>query len=307
MTAARWRTALSAPEQDAIRGLVGTARSADGVAPVGEQVSRELGRQRTEHLLITDPLDAQTVTGYLNLMPGFGGDATAELVVHPDARRRGIGTELVRAATERSGGRVRFWAHGTQPGARALADNLGLRAARELIQMQRPLHEFPDPVVPEGVSIRTYGGPADNPELLRVNNAAFAWHPEQGGWTDSDIAERTAASWFDPDGIFLAYDEATGALLGFHWTKVHGDGAGPAGGEVAVGEVYVVGVDPAAQGRGLGRQLTLLGLGHLARRLGQEREPTAMLYVESDNVAAIRTYQALGFTVASVDTAYAPR
>ena len=32
-----------------------------------------------------------------------------------------------------------------------------------------------------------------------------------------------------------------------------------------------------------------------------------MLYVESDNVAAVRTYEGLGFTVASVDTAYAPR
>jgi mycothiol synthase len=31
-----------------------------------------------------------------------------------------------------------------------------------------------------------------------------------------------------------------------------------------------------------------------------------MLYVESDNTAALRTYQRLGFTQHSVDTAYAP-
>ena len=91
--------------------------------------------------------------------------------------------------------------------------------------------------------ITTYAGPADDAELVRVNNAAFAWHPEQGGWTDADIAERRGESWFDPGGLFMAVDEQSGKLLGFHWTKVH---------NADLGEVYVVGVDPAAQGRGLG-------------------------------------------------------
>jgi len=300
VTAAHWRTALSAPEQDSVRDLVAEARSADGVAPLGEQVLRELGQQRTEHLLLTG--DGGVVAGYLNLTPCADGDATAEMVVHPSARRRGIGTTLVRAAIKHSGGRVRFWAHGTQPGARAVAEALGLRSVRELIQMRRPLRDLPEPVAGVDVSVRTYAGPEDNPELLRVNNAAFFWHPEQSGWTDSDIAERASETWFDPDGIFLAHDDVTGELLGFHWTKVHADDAGS-----AEGEVYVVGVDPTAQGRGLGRQLTLLGLKHLARRLGHMHEPTVMLYVESDNIAAMHTYQALGFVVTSVDTAYAPR
>ena len=74
-----------------------------------------------------------------------------------------------------------------------------------------------------------------------------------------------------------------------------------------LGEVYVVGVDPSAQGRGLGQTLTAVGIdiagdGWLRRTAA---EPTVMLYVESDNVAAVRTYQRLGFTTYSVDTAYA--
>ena len=105
--------------------------------------------------------------------------------------------------------------------------------------------------------------------------------------------------WFDPDGLFLAFDDSSGELLGFHWTKVHAEHPG-------LGEVYVVGVDPAAQGRGLGRALTLVGLAHLARRLGSHDDPAVMLYVEADNAAAVNTYQRLGFAVTNVDTAYAP-
>lgn len=289
MTAPHWRAALPAAEQIAVRALVAAAQRGDGVAPVAEQVLRDLDGRHAEHLLVVDPGGA--LVGYLNL-----ASVTAELVVHPESRRRGVGTALVRAALVHRGDRVRFWARGTLPAARALATALDLRAVRELIQMRRNLRDCPEFYIPPHVSVRGYRGPDDTAELLRVNNIAFAWHPEQSGWTHSDIAERAGEPWFDPDGLFLAVDDDTGALLGFHWTKVHDDGTG---------EVYVLGVDPAAQGRGLGRTLTLVGLRHLATRLGHLAEPAVMLYVESDNVAAIRTYEALGFTVAAVDTVYA--
>jgi mycothiol synthase len=145
------------------------------------------------------------------------------------------------------------------------------------------------------VRIRTYSGQADDAELLRVNNAAFEWHPEQGGWTEADIAERRAEPWFDPAGLFMAVDHHSDKLLGFHWTKVH---------SADLGEVYVVGVDPAAQGRGLGATLTLAGLHHLAERLHKGTDATVMLYVEADNSAAVKTYRRLGFDVFSVDAAY---
>jgi mycothiol synthase len=173
-----------------------------------------------------------------------------------------------------------------------------LSPVRELVQMRRDLHDITEPEVPDGVRIRTYAGAADDAELLRVNNAAFVTHPEQGGWTGADLAERRAESWFDPAGLFMAFSEQTDTLLGFHWTKVHPDKAG-------LGEVYVVGVDPAAQGGGLGGLLTSVGIAHLAQRLSEAAEPTVMLYVESDNTAALRTYRRLGFAQYSLDTAYA--
>ncbi|MGH3633631.1 mycothiol synthase [Mycobacterium sp.] len=298
-----WRSALAADEQQQVRELVTAATEFDGVVPVGEQVLRELSQRRTEHLLVTgpDPGEApgDVVIGYLNLAPPHDdASGMAELVVAPQARRRGIGTAMAQAALSKTNGRNRFWAHGTLESARATASALGLAPVRELIQMRRPLNDVAAPPIPDGVRIRTYTGEADDAELLRVNNAAFASHPEQGGWTPADLAERRSEKWFDPEGLFLAVDEATDTLLGFHWTKVHSQDDG-------LGEVYVVGVDPSAQSRSLGGALTSVGVAYLAQRLAGTAHPAVMLYVESDNSAALRTYRRLGFTVHSVDTAYA--
>ncbi|MGU3500009.1 mycothiol synthase [Mycobacterium sp. C31M] len=277
-----WRRGLSADDRSRIIELVEAATVADGVAPVGDQVLRELGRDDTRHLLAVHD---DAVVGYLNLAPEM-----AEAVVHPDARRRGIGAELIRTGLAAGTAQTRIWAHGDLPAARATAATLGLHPVRELLQMRRSLADLPD--FSARHDIRTYAGTSDDVELLRVNNAAFSWHPEQGGWTEDDIAERRGESWFDPEGLFLAFEGPS--LLGFHWTKIHNP---------ALGEVYVVGVDPAAQGRGLGAELTLLGLHHLARRLGLEADVT--LYVEGNNTAAVKTYRRLGFDVFSADMAYA--
>ncbi|MCW2654072.1 MAG: mshD 1 [Mycobacterium sp.] len=294
MTQIGWRSAAAVPEQQ-VRDLIAAAADADGVAPVGEQVLRELDSDRTAHLVATD--DGRLL-GYLNLAAGSDTAAPmAELAVHPHWRRRGIGSTMIQQALTKSGGASRIWAHGTLEPARATASALGLTPVRELLQMRRPLRDLPQPTVPDGVRVRTYRGSEDDAELLRVNNAAFWWHPEQGGWTAEDVAERRCAPWFDAGGVFLAVDEHSGALLGFHWTKIDPD--------EGLGEVYVVGVDPAAQGRGLGHVLTLIGIRHLAEKLADHADPMVMLYTEADNAAAVHTYERLGFTVSAVDTAYA--
>ena len=255
--------------------------------------------ERTEHLVA---VGGERVIGYLNLAAGpEDGFGMAELVVHPEARRHGIGAAMIRRRSVEN-----RWAEpllgarntGTRAGDRfGVGSGAGPRTRADAPQLH-DLNDIAEPTVPDGVRIRTYAGTADDAELLRVNNAAFATHPEQGGWSAADLDERRAEPWFDPEGLFLAFDEHTDALLGFHWTKVHSDQAG-------LGEVYVVGVDPGAQGSGLGGLLTAVGIAHLARRLSGAAEPTVMLYVESDNTAALQTYRRLGFTQFSVDTAYA--
>lgn len=292
----QWHELPSAARAGQVSALLDAAATADGVAPVSEQVRLGLHRETpARHLLA---VAGDEVAGYASLTPAHGEHpAMAEAAVAPGWRGRGIGGDLVASALGAGGPEARIWAHGKLPAAEAVARRLGLSAARELWQMRRPLAapELPAVEMPDGLVIRTYRGPADDAELLRVNNAAFDWHPEQGGWSARELEERRAESWFDPAGLFLAFDaQEPRRLLGFHWTKVHRDEDPPAG------EVYVVGIDPAAQGRGLGRLLTLIGLHHLREAgLGE-----VLLYTEADNTAAVRTYRGLDFAPAHIDIAY---
>ena len=213
-------------------------------------------------------------------------DGDLSVVVHPEHRGRSLGTALLRSTTSYDDP-LTAWSHGHHPAAARLAAAQGWDRVRELWVMRRPTSlELPPLVAPDGVRVRGYVD-SDADEVVRVNAAAFATHPEQGSMDLANLARRMAEPWFDPAGLLVA--ESDGGLLGFHWTKQH---------DARHGEVYVVGVDPAAQGRGLGRVLTLAGLHHLAG-LGVDE---VLLYVESDNAPAVALYSRLGFDHAASDT-----
>jgi mycothiol synthase len=206
-----------------------------------------------------------------------------DLVVAPDARGAGLGRQLAEAACA-APGLLRAWSHGDHIGARRLADRLGFTADRELWVMRRPAGVL---LEGGGVLVRAFTE-ADTDGLLAVNAAAFAHHREQGAMDAAGLAERMAEPWFDPADLLVAED-TDGSILGFHWTKLH---------DARHGEVYVVGVAPQAQGRGLGRVLTVAGLNHLTERGAEE----ILLYVESDNRPARGLYEGLGFTHDPADT-----
>jgi mycothiol synthase len=275
--------------------LVGAATRADGASPLSEQTLLDLraGAPSASHVLAVT--GGHDLVGYAFVDRGDRShDATAEVVVQPQARGRGIGSQLVAASVKVAHpSRLLLWARGEHPGATALAARSGSTPVRELWQMRRPLDlPFPEVPTPDGITIRTFEPGEDESHWLAVNARAFANHPEQGEITRADLEARMAEPWFDPKGFFVA--ERSGEMVGFHWTKVHG--AGPE----AIGEVYVLGVDPSAQGLRLGSILTLVGLRHLAS-LGLS---TVMLYVESDNAAAIKVYERLGFVHHSTDVLY---
>jgi mycothiol synthase len=310
---ARVRATLPEPETADVLALVEAAAAHDGVGPLSEHALlwlRNGGPAGPRALTISAD---GAVVAYAHLDSGTDEGAAAELVVHPAHRRRGHGRTLLRALLEESGHALRVWAHGDLPAAARLAESEGLTRVRALFQMRRSAAEpasaflagegrrripggagstadpLPEVRVAEGVRLRAFEVGRDEDAWLRVNRRAFADHPEQGAWTLDDLRQREREPWFDPAGFFLA--ERDGALVGFHWTKVHPDGSG---------EVYVVGVDPDAQGLGLGRALTLAGLHHLRDR----GVPEIMLYVDESNQAAVRLYESLGFTRRAVDVMY---
>lgn len=287
---------LSSGEAADVLALVQRAAEDDGVSPLSEHVMLHLrygGDPQARNLLLWS---GERLTGYGHLDPTDPVEGPAgEMVVDPAARRQGNGLTLLRALrTEAGTAGLRLWAHGDLPAAARLAASAGLHRSRALWQMRRSLQTRIDrPELAEGISVRTFVVGQDEDAWIAVNRSAFSRHPEQGAWTREDLDMREREPWFDPTGFFLA--ERDGQIAGFHWTKIHGS-SGPAGtdrhGHEPIGEVYVVGVDPAARGTGLGRALTLVGLRYLrGRGLAQ-----VMLYVDETNTAAIRLYESLGFT-----------
>ncbi|MEV0896785.1 mycothiol synthase [Actinoplanes sp. NPDC049802] len=279
---------LSPSEVDDVLALAAAAGHLDGVYPLSEDVVLRVrgdvsGQGR--HLLA---YAGDRLAGY-----AFVEGSSGELIVHPGFRRAGVGTGLLAAAGP---GPLRFWAHGDDPGAAAFASRNGFERARVLWQMRRSLLEpLPDIPLPEGVTVRGFRPGSDEQAWLEVNAKAFAHHPEQGRWTLPDLLTREDEPWFDPAGFLLAVD-ITGTVLGFHWTKVH-----PASGdEPAVGEIYVLGVDPSGHRRGLGAALSVAGLRHLAGA----GLTVSSLYVDESNTAAVKLYRRLGFEVYKTDVNY---
>ncbi|MCX7543180.1 mycothiol synthase [Corynebacterium sp. P5848] len=292
-----------------IRRLNATAAEHDGIEPFSEQFLLGLDdRGDRGHRHVT----ARDGAGVLIGAAAYDG-STAELVVTPDHRRNGVGTALLRALADTYGADT-VWAHGNLPVAVSWCRGRGLEPVRELLVMAidgASLIAAADVVGRDGFQIldladsrRRYGAEAVDAEWLRVNNEAFSWHPEQGGWDAGQLSRAQNTGWFDPRGVMLLWsggDDADAGnrlpeLAGFHWTKWHGTEEKGR----KLGEVYVVGLADDYRGKGLGGPLIGSGLEHLVDSGADE----VILYVEANNTAAVSAYQRLGFGVCERHVAY---
>jgi mycothiol synthase len=271
---------------------VAAAESTDGMAALSEFKTMGLGGglDVREHVLLNG---AGIVVGYsqaawhasdaadghwaIEVVAGTGYRHSEAVLLLIDAMRSDLG-----------GGRITLWARSDFVGKAALAG--GWFMERKLWEMRRSLPiEALDTETP-GALVSTFRVGMDEARWLEVNNAVFAGHPENGNMTRRDLETRIAQPWFDPEGFFLAWSDDK--LVASCWTKLHKDG---------VGEIYIVGVSPGWEGRGLGKSLVAVGLAHL----GSDRFATkAMLFVESSNLRATRLYERLGFRVARIISAY---
>ena len=182
---------------------------------------------------------------------------------------------------------TQIWIEDAQMDDDKLLNSIGFSSYRDLWQMRCKF-----PPNGEGIATRPYICGVDDEAFLEVNARAFSWHPEQGSLDLSKLDDLFKEEWFDDEGFLLL--EVENRLAGFCWTKVHHQG------DLTVGEIFAIAVDPDFHGKGFGKPLTISGLNYLAN-VGAD---LGMLYVEADNIPAIRIYEDIGFTHFSTNRAY---
>ena len=217
------------------------------------------------------------------------GEFAWSITIAPELPRDAARAERIQSAIAdaEAGESMQLWIEQATGSDDSFAADLGFQPYRDLWRMQRIL-----PADASDIATRDFVPGPDDEAFLRVNNRAFHWHPEQGGMTSIELAERMAEPWFDAEGFRL--HERDGRLAGFCWTKIHHDENPPAG------EIYAIAVDPDYHGQGLGKPMTLAGLDYLA----DQGLTVGFLYVESDNDPAVATYFSLGFDHHSTNRAY---
>lgn len=254
-----------------VRALIGSLAEQDGRDPLSDQALTKLSSSGVSHALA---LDGDDVVGYAQ------ADGNSLEIA---ARGAAIGP-LLDTFADRP---VLVWTHGERSRLTGALDDRGFVRSRELYQLRRSLTERPQVVPPPvEVEIRPFVVGTDEDAWVAVNASAFAHHPEQGSWTRDDLEAREQEDWFDASGFLMAWRGDD--LVGFHWTKVHPDGAG---------EVYVLAVTPQAQGLHLGSVLLLGGLAWLF----DQGVRTVLLYVDGDNSTAVRLYERYGFSRYDLD------
>lgn len=293
---------LPAAAQSAIRALAGQSQRADGSPPFSDQTLLSLPAHQSLYgvLALARDTDLADMQDEDLLGAVVVADSVLELTTHPAHRDQGIASTLLEtlrgAFSDDELKTVDAWRHGSDTKADKFAITYDFRPVRELWKMSVTADRtFPAPELADGIRLRTFQPGTDEQPWLELNAAAFADHPEQGKLTLEDLNARQAEDWFDADGFFLA-ENTSGDLVAFHWTKIVTPSSPD---EPRVGEVYVVGVSPQAQGQGLGLALTLAGLEYLAQKVD-----VIELYVDADNIPAVGLYRKLGFERATVDVMY---
>jgi mycothiol synthase len=233
----------------------------------------------------------------------------ADGCVHPEFRRRGIGTELMRRCAVR-GARLHasqaprlaaelvVHANDRNAGVRALAESAGLHPVRRWYEMDRDLTDLGEPVpVPEGLRLAAWE-PAIDERLRAAHNEAFAgnWGTFERDstywkqWVSGATAFRPALSLLLWDG-----DQIAGYQLVYEFE------ADTAATGVRTAWIGQVGTRPPWRGRGVASTL----LTHVLATCRVHGYQRAALSVDTGNsTGALGIYERAGFAVVNCVTSY---
>ena len=234
-----------------------------------EVVAHDGGRLKLELAYVRDhPVDAALwhedgrLVGYAGAYRFGGGTTEVAGMVAPAARRRGIGTRLLEALQPEPGALLVVPATTPSGRAFALAKGASLSHSEHHLVLGATPQTAEDPA-----TVLRPAVPEDVPGMERVLKAAFGW---LHGAIELDRAgDRTYA--IDHDG----------RLVGHVRLSVTDGGGG----------VYGFAVDPAVQGRGIGRDV----LARCCRLLRADGCDEVTLEVETQNAGALHLYTSTGF------------
>lgn len=275
-------------DRESLDRLFELAAECDGHFPIGEHKYLDVMEGVGNVVGTVIEANSEIISYVAVTPPREEGVASLEIAIHPLHRSHAVISDSIAAGLDASratgADRVRVWAF--QPNMVAEYQAAGFTPERELRQLRIDLPVDIDVDLPEGTVEARFRPDRDVDAWLEVNNSAFDWHPENGSWTVEILSDRMQQEWFDPEAFLTVW--AGSDLAGFCWTKPHS----------TMGEIYVIAVSPAYQGRGLGRYLAVRGLDVIHRHL---RFDTGMLYMDADNAPAARLYESMGFRLHHVD------
>lgn len=180
-------------------------------------------RHELDRLVLVAELDGEIVGAGLAGRSDVQGRGFVAPRVHPDARRRGVGTAMLHELTGHVAGLGfdRAWASVDDPGSRAFAERFGFEEVdREVEQVIALPAELPEVSLPDGLEVVSI---AYRPELLRE---AYSLARDEG-YADMAIDGDVVIPLDDwlrdeatlPGGSFVALDK--GRIVGFSGLMRH--------------------------------------------------------------------------------------
>ena len=195
-------------------------------------------------------------------------EAVLDIVVPPEPNEEAITRALLEHVLDETIVPISWWTRTPRLlDSEAIAADYGGQPHRKVLRMERSIDER---IV---TSLETHGFTDEEAtEIVRINNEAFAGHPDRAHLTEDDVHEKLRV-------LGNRYEDLRVTEGGFCWTKRH---------TAAESELFVLAIDNAHRHHGLGEQLLLATLEYIRTN---HRVKRASLYVEHDNTRAITLYE----------------